>query len=218
MTRNHTPLPLLKDLSADNAAKNGDAVAFQDDTETVTWREYEERSKTAASVLAEHVSQGDRVGFYCKPSVQHAALFNGALKAGAITTNFHVRTAPASFRHCVEKAQPRVVVVDEELADSFDENVTPELLDGIDAVLTIGSPTYEYERAVQPLLDAAAPRELGDIVEELAFGRALFDGLLVEEIRELDLFLVVFGVPVPEEFSADPNQYREQNVEGRPFS
>jgi len=33
---------------------------------------------------------------------------------------------------------------------------------------------------------------------------------------ENSTFLVVFGVPVPEEFSADPNQYREQQMRAAP--
>ena len=166
MIRNHKPLPALKDLSAHNAAKSRDSVAFEDSTESVTWGEFEERSLLAADVLHRYVSKGDRVGFYCEPSVRHAAAFVGALKTGAVTTNFHVRTAPDAFRHAVETASPRVVVVDEGLADSFAENLTDDLLETISAVFVVGTATRDYEQSWDDALDTAEPETPDVLVDE----------------------------------------------------
>ena len=166
MNRIHNQLPALKDLSAHNAAKSGDSIAFEDATESVTWDEFEERSREAANVFGEYVSKGDRIAFLSKPSVEHAILFNGALKAGAVTTNLHNRIAPDSFRQCLDKTKPKIAVVDSELSESFAAMVESEQLERLTAVFSTGEPKQAYETALSPRLADAEPVAPDVLVEE----------------------------------------------------
>jgi hypothetical protein len=56
---------------------------------------------------------------------------------------------------------------------------------------------------------------LRDVVEELAFCVTLFERLLVEDVREIDFRFVVGGVPVPEEFPENAEDYNQQKVNRR---
>ncbi|WP_336021639.1 class I adenylate-forming enzyme family protein [Halobellus salinisoli] len=166
MQRIHNQLPALKDLSAHNAAKSGDSIAFEDATESVTWAEFEERSRKAANVFSEYVSKGDRIALFSKPSVEHATLFNGALKAGAVTTNLHKRIAPGSFRECLDRTKPTIAVIDSELSESFAEMVDQEQLDRLTAVFSTGDPQQEFETGLSEKLAAAEPEAPDVLVEE----------------------------------------------------
>lgn len=166
MQRIHNELPALKDLSAHNAKKSTDAIAFEDATESVTWGEFEERSKRAADLFGDYVSKGDRIGFYSKPSVRHAVLFNGALKAGAVTTNLHRRIAPEAFRYSIDQTKPKVIVVDGEIADAFAEAVSEAVLGPVSAVFTTGEAERDYEEPLGPALADAEPTEPDVLAEE----------------------------------------------------
>jgi acetyl-CoA synthetase len=166
MQRIHNELPALKDLSTHNAKKSPDTVAFEDPTESVTWAEFEDRSRRAADLFSDYVSKGDRIGFYSKPSVQHAVLFNGALKAGAVTTNLHRRIAPDAFRYSIDRTKPKVLVVDGEIADSFEDAVTTDVIDPVSAVFTTGEAERSYERSLSDALSNAEPTEPDVLAEE----------------------------------------------------
>ncbi|MFB6251767.1 MAG: class I adenylate-forming enzyme family protein [Halobellus sp.] len=166
MQRIHNELPALKDLSTHNAKKSADSVAFEDATESVTWGEFDERSKRAADLFSDYVSKGDRIAFYSKPSVQHAVLFNGALKAGAVTTNLHRRIAPDAFRYSIDQTKPKVVVADGEIADSFATAATEDVLAPVSAVFTTEAAERAYERPLAPALADADPVEPDVLAEE----------------------------------------------------
>jgi len=166
MQRIHNQLPALKDLSAHNAAKSGDSIAFEDATESVTWSEFEERSRKAANVFSEYVGKGDRIALFSKPSVEHAILFNGALKAGAITTNLHKRIAPGAFRSCLDRTKPKLAIIDSDRSDAFAEMVGDEQLDRLTTVFSTGDPQQEYETGLSERLTAAEPDAPDILVEE----------------------------------------------------
>jgi len=48
-----------------------------------------------------------------------------------------------------------------------------------------------------------------NIVEELALCLTLFERLLVEDVRKVDFGFVVSGMPVPEEFTDDPEGHNQ---------
>lgn len=165
MQRIHNELPGLGELSADNARKCGRAVAFKDREESVTWGEFDERSNRVANLFDDYVSKGDRIAFYCEPSVRHAVYFNGALKSGAVTTNLAKRIAPKPFQYCLRQTKPSVVVLDAEFADDFAEVVSDETLKGISAVFTIGESTRDFARPIEEDL-AERPPEAPDVLLE----------------------------------------------------
>jgi len=166
MQRIHNELPALKDLSAHNAKKSANAIAFEDATESVTWGEFDERSKRVADLFSDYVSKGDRIAFYSKPSVQHAVLFNGALKAGAVTTNLHRRIAPEAFRYAIDQTKPKVIVVDGDIVDSFAASVSEDVLAPVSTVFTTGDAERAYERPLAPALADATPTEPDVLAEE----------------------------------------------------
>ncbi|MFB6090775.1 MAG: class I adenylate-forming enzyme family protein [Halobellus sp.] len=147
-------VPPLRDLSRLAAESNPTGEAFADgaDGRSVTWREFDQRSNRAANALREHVGQGDRVAFVCEASVDHVTLWNGALKAGCVVSNLHVRSSPETMRDCIDRLRPRVVVVDEEFAEFFEERVRGGLSTDVDAVITTGEPRADYETSAAAAL------------------------------------------------------------------
>ncbi len=166
MARNHNELPPVKDLSTHNARTSPDAVAFEDPSEQVTWAEFDRRSKRAADAFSRFVGVGDRVAFFCESSVQHAVLFNGAMKAGAVVTNLHTNISPRNLRHCLGSTTPKVVVVDEALASDFFDHVDEEALQAVAAVVAVGKSSSGETIALESFLAGAAPEEPDVLVEE----------------------------------------------------
>ena len=138
-------MPALGELSTVNAENNPERTAFVDGEREVTWEAFDEESRRAASGFETLVDQGDRVAFLCESSVDHAVLWNGALKTGAIVTNLHYRASTDTIAYCVDATTPKVLVVDA----AFSEFVAEDLLDALSyvppEVVVIGEPTYDHE-------------------------------------------------------------------------
>jgi len=150
-----TELPSLRELS-DIAAENhpgGEAFADGVNGKTVSWGEFDATSNRAANALRTHVGPGDRVVFLCEASVDHVTVWNGALKAGCVVSNLHVRSSPETLRYCIDELQPRVLVLDEEFSSFFEDRVRPELSTTLDAVVTLGEPGTEYEKSLESFVD-----------------------------------------------------------------
>ncbi len=166
MSRNHNPLPAVKDLTTHNARTSPDDLAFEDPTERVTWAEFDRRSRRAANGFARYVGVGDRVAYFCESSVQHAILFNGAMKAGAVVTNLHTSIAPRNLRHCLTSITPKVVVVDADLASDFFGDVDREALASVAAIVTVGESESERTVGLDAFLDGAGTDAPDVLVEE----------------------------------------------------
>ncbi|WP_336365238.1 class I adenylate-forming enzyme family protein [Halalkalicoccus salilacus] len=166
MTRNHNELPAIKDLSAHNAEKSTNSIAYKDLTESITWSEFERRSVRTANGYQEYANKGDRVAFYCSSSIQHTVMLNGAMKAGCIVTNLHTNTSSHDLQYSIQKIRPQVIVVDEELAESFNEKITTEALQSVSTVVVLGEATYEYEESVEQFLAGQSISEPDVLVEE----------------------------------------------------
>ncbi len=147
-------LPAVKDFSAMVAENSPDAVAFGDgiDGETLTWQEFDDVSNRAANAFHDYVSQGDRIGFLCENGIEHTALWNGALKAGGIASNFHVRAAPNSIAYSINKIRPRVLVLDANTAEFFHEEVEEKVSPDLDLVVNMDQPIEESETAYAELV------------------------------------------------------------------
>ncbi|WP_436348376.1 AMP-binding protein [Natronorubrum sp. FCH18a] len=164
--RINNELPPIKDLSAQNAAKSSDDIAFEDADGSVTWGEFERESLRAANGFLRYVNRGDRVAYYCNASVDHTQFVNGALKAGCIITNLHTNSSAQALRHCLTETRPRVVVVDESLADSFAEKVNTDVLRSVSTVVVLGEPTREYEESAESFLEGTTMEEPDVLVNE----------------------------------------------------
>lgn len=141
--------PSLSELSKIAAENNPNRIAFGDgiDGEVVTWSEFDAASKQAAHAIREYAAQGDRVAFLCESSVEHATLWNGALKAGCVVSNLHVRGSASTIQSCIDSLRPRILVVGEETSEFFETEVRDRLTTDLDAVVTTDEPLAEYEQS-----------------------------------------------------------------------
>lgn len=143
----------LAELSSIAAESNPQTTAFVDPDRRVTWAEFDSESVDAANAFQEYISQGDRVAFLCGSSVDHAVALNGVFKAGGIPSNFHVRASPNTLAYCIETIRPRVLVVDEEYAQFFEERVF-DIIDGAKpTVINLGTPQADYEKSFSTLVE-----------------------------------------------------------------
>ncbi|MFO1361058.1 MAG: class I adenylate-forming enzyme family protein [Burkholderiales bacterium] len=73
--------------------------------------------EAAAALAALGVRPGDVVAFLCRSSVRHALAYFGALGAGAVVCNLHVRETPAALADTVAWLGARLVIADADLED-----------------------------------------------------------------------------------------------------
>ncbi|WP_247004128.1 class I adenylate-forming enzyme family protein [Halosolutus gelatinilyticus] len=155
MHHTSTPeVPAIKDLSSIAAKNNPDKTAFGNglDGRTVTWNKFDTQSKQAANAFNERLGQGDRVAFLCENSLEHATLWNGALKAGCTVSNLHTRASPNTLEYCIDTIRPRALVVDEETSGFFEERVREKISTDLDLVANVGDARAEYERSFDSFL------------------------------------------------------------------
>ncbi len=154
-------LPTLADLTRIQAEgyPHEPAIGQGIDGPVLTWQEFDDRGNRAANALREHVGQGDRVAFLCDPSVDHATMWNGAVKAGCTVSNLHTKVAPDILRYCIDELRPRVLVLDETYSERFRETVRGEITTNLDAIVTLGAPRADDEIPRSTFLDADDPAE-----------------------------------------------------------
>lgn len=140
-------MPAVRELSTIAAENSPNATAFADERRRVTWSTFEAESRRAANAFRAYVAQGDRVTFLCESSVDHVTALNGAMKAGAIPSNLHLRASPDTLRYCIDALRPRVVVVDEERSEFFEERVYGRVSTDLATVVTLGESRTEYEQS-----------------------------------------------------------------------
>ena len=140
-------LPAVKDFSEIAAAHSRDEVAFAAgvDGRSLTWGEFDRESNQAAQAFQQTVSQGDRIAFFCENSLEHTVLWNGALKAGAIASNLHVKAAPNTIAYSVNTIRPRAIVVDPGTSEFFNERVRDKISPDVDVMVTTGESTHADE-------------------------------------------------------------------------
>ena len=142
-----TELPTVNDFSAIAATHNADKVAFGDgiDGRSVTWEAFDTESNRAANAFSQYVSQGDRIAFFCENSIEHTILWNGALKAGAIASNLHVKAAPNTIAYMINTIRPRVIAVDDDTVDFFNERIREKIESDLNVVVSADSSPAENE-------------------------------------------------------------------------
>jgi len=150
-TSSTAEVPAIKELSAIAAENGPDEVAFGNglDGRTVTWQEFDDESRRAANAFHDKLAQGDRVALLCENSVEHTTLWNGALKAGCVVTNLHVRASPNTVAHTIDACRPRVLVVDDGTSEFFAERVREKLSTDISVIVNTGEARRGYERSFE---------------------------------------------------------------------
>ncbi|WP_336023792.1 class I adenylate-forming enzyme family protein [Halobellus salinisoli] len=154
-------VPPVKDLSRIAAENNPDKVAFGNGVngETMTWTEFDERSNQAANAFKQYVGQGDRVALLCENSLEHTVLWNGGLKAGCTVSNLHVRASPNTLQTCIDSFRPRVLVVDEDTSEFFEERLRDKIDTDLDVVVNVGEAQTGYEASYESVLDGQSKTE-----------------------------------------------------------
>lgn len=147
-------VPPVKDLSSIAAKNNPNKTAFGNslDGRRVSWKEFDDESNQAANAFREHVAQGDRVALLCENSVEHTTLWNGALKAGCIVSNLHVRASPNTLEYCIDALRPRALIVDENTSEYFEERVRDKITTDLDVIVNTEEAQTEYEHSFDSFL------------------------------------------------------------------
>jgi len=96
---------------------DGAAIALVEGERRITYAELNARVNRLAHVLAgEGVRRGDRVAILSRNCAAYVEVELAAAKLGAIVAAQNWRLAPAELAHCMELAEPRVLVVAEDYA------------------------------------------------------------------------------------------------------
>jgi long-chain acyl-CoA synthetase len=148
-------VPSVRELSSIAANNTPDKVAFGEgvDGPTVTWKDFDEQSIQAANAFGDSVGLGDRVVFLCENSIEHTTLWNGALKAGCVVSNLHVRAAPNTIAHCIDACKPRALVVDESTTELFEDRVADKLSTTLDVVVNTGAAQTRRQQSFETFVD-----------------------------------------------------------------
>jgi len=154
-------VPPIKDLSRIAAENNPNKVAFGNgvDGETMTWSEFDRRSNRAANAFRQYVGQGDRIALLCENSLEHTVLWNGGLKAGCTVSNLHVRASPNTLEHVIDSYRPRVLVVDEDTSEFFEERLREKIDTDLDVIVNVGEAQTGYEESFEPFLEGHSTTE-----------------------------------------------------------
>ena len=107
----------------------------------MTYREWDHRTNQIANaVLSLGVQPGDRLAMFLSNSEVMASTHLALQKLGVLSTPYNIRLAIPELAHCLDDAEPTVVVVDDVARDAAEEalrraTVTPVLLHaGTDAL------------------------------------------------------------------------------------
>ncbi len=103
------------------AAGRGGKVAYIDDTGPCTYAQLAERVDRAANALiAIGIRQEDRIAIAMVDSVDWAALFLGAIKAGIVPVALNTLLTPADYEYQIKDSRAKAVFVSEPILKNFD--------------------------------------------------------------------------------------------------
>jgi benzoate-CoA ligase len=103
------------------AAGRGNKVAYIDDTGPCTYAELAERVDRAANALiAMGIRREDRIAIAMVDSVDWAALFLGAIKAGIVPVALNTLLTPADYEYQIKDSRAKAVFVSEPILKNFD--------------------------------------------------------------------------------------------------
>jgi len=103
------------------AAGRGAKVAYIDDTGSCTYAQLAERVDRAANaLLSMGIRREDRIAIAMVDSVDWAALFLGAIKAGIVPVALNTLLTPADYEYQIKDSRAKAVFVSEQILKNFD--------------------------------------------------------------------------------------------------
>jgi len=95
----------------------------------ITWKEFDESvSRIANTLIARGVGKGDRVLHWMMNSINWLEAYFGIVRTGAIATPLNFRFTEKDFKYCVDVAEPKAVILDEQFVDIVKAVCHPLLL------------------------------------------------------------------------------------------
>jgi carnitine-CoA ligase len=129
----------------------------------LTYREAHERSSRFAAALAElGVERGDRVATYAYNSIDHACLWFACAKLAAVWVPLNVSLGTDDLLYTLRDAEPKVIVVDEELLETY-ELVRGELDLPVEVLLGNADRALELKMLPSAALDDATSMAAVDV-------------------------------------------------------
>jgi benzoate-CoA ligase len=103
------------------AAGRGGKVAYIDDAGSCTYAQLAERVDRAANaLLSMGIRREDRIAIAMVDSVDWAALFLGAIKAGIVPVALNTLLTPADYEYQIKDSRAKAVFVSEQILKNFD--------------------------------------------------------------------------------------------------
>jgi long-chain acyl-CoA synthetase len=86
----------------------------------ITWKQFDERvNRIANGLVARGVKKGDIVIHWMMNSINWLEAYLGIVRTGAIAAPLNFRFTERDFKYCVDVAEPKAVIVDEEFVDKM---------------------------------------------------------------------------------------------------
>ena len=115
------PNRTVGDQIADLARLHGDRPALISNSHTLTYRGLDELANRYARWLrGTGIGKGDAVALLMKNRPEYVAAWLGVARAGGVTALLNFNQRGASLAHSISIAKPRLVVLDAELATTFE--------------------------------------------------------------------------------------------------
>jgi fatty-acyl-CoA synthase len=114
------PLRTLPVLIEELAEARADAPALLSDRECLSYRGLaEQANRYARWGLEERLAKGDTVCLLMPNRPEYLAIWLGLTRIGAVTALLNTSLAGRALAHCINVAEPRIVIVAAELVDAF---------------------------------------------------------------------------------------------------
>ncbi|WP_245500923.1 long-chain-acyl-CoA synthetase [Lichenibacterium minor] len=115
------PRHTVGDLADELAARFGDRVALESETESVTYRAWNARAdRYARWALARGLGRGDTVALMMPNRVEYLSVWVGIAKAGAATALINTNQSGAALAHSLNLVGASVAIVDASLMPQFE--------------------------------------------------------------------------------------------------
>ena len=166
-----TRMQTLGDIARYHASERPDAAALVFEGRETSFADFDRHTNQVANaLLAEGLSQGDRIAYVGKNSDHYFELLFGAAKMGAVMTPIGWRLAPVEAAYIVGDAEARLLFVGPEVIGHATEVVTR--LDAPPRILAMepgehAHPLYEAWRDASPDADPATPIDPSGVAVQL---------------------------------------------------
>lgn len=145
----------LSQMLARNIRMIPDRDFIVTETETITYRDFDERTARLANALAEHgVGKGDRVGLYLPSTPMMAVGFWACQRLGAIPAPISSMFRHAELKHTVEQTKMTAMIADGNTYPYFSE-IRHEF-DNLDHCFVVGGNPAD-DKDLDALMKAAKP-------------------------------------------------------------